>query len=304
MATVTPKATTVSREIESAGAWPFSTRKVFLDTEGQAHVWESRHHRKRLAGRLHLEIRNDYSAILLRMAQSPQSNLWIGSIFALGAAFFAIASVLGLSTALASQFQIDSNSINIMFFVGSIPFTTAAYLQLLQAANAEPSFHVPTSGNSRTQILGWRPTDLGWLSAALRFAGTLLFDRNTYDAMLRNLSWIEEDLEVWVPDLFGSILFLISGNFAFIEVCHAHWAFRPRQISWWVVSINFAGCIGFMVSAIFAVVIPGSPSRNLGLHLFGADSSGRTEFLRWGRIDDSRNHALQKWAAGVGLDRS
>ncbi len=56
-------------------------------------------------------------------------------------------------------------------------------------------------------------------------------------------------------------------------------AFRPRQISWWVVSINFAGCIGFMVSAIFAVVIPGPPHPTWGFISLALTLQGALSFF-------------------------
>jgi hypothetical protein len=45
--------------------------------------------------------------------------------------------VFSLVPDLARMLSINSAAISRIFFVGSIPFTTAAYLQLFQAANAE-----------------------------------------------------------------------------------------------------------------------------------------------------------------------
>lgn len=59
---------------------------------------------------------------------------------------------------------------------------------------------------------------------------------------------------LWAP---GDLNWWIGGIFAFIEVCHAHWAWRPSSLSWWVTWINLLGCVGFMISAVFAVVLPG-----------------------------------------------
>ena len=106
-------------------------------------------------------------------------------------------------------------------------------------------------------LFGWRPHDIGWLSRALQFIGTILFNFNTFDAMIPSLNWFQQDLLIWVPDIVGSILFLASGYLAFIETCHAHWAWNPRSISWWVVFTNLLGCVGFMISALFAIVLPG-----------------------------------------------
>ena len=90
--------------------------------------------------------------------------------------------------------------------------------------------------------------------------GTVLFNVNTFDAMLPNLGWLQQDLLIWTPNVFGSILFLASGYLAFIETCHMHWAWKPASISWWVTFVNLLGCVGFMISAVFAFVPPRLPS--------------------------------------------
>jgi hypothetical protein len=187
-------------------------------------------------------------------------NWWIGIVFALGALLFALASLLSLSPDLAALWSMKSSTINAIFFAGSIPFTTAAYLQLFQAANAgEFLTNHPRSGQ-RPSLFGWRPRDIGWLSCALQLVGTILFNFNTFDAMIPSLTWFEEDLVIWAPNIIGSILFLASGDLAFIETCHAHWAWKPKSISWWVVFTNLLGCVGFMISAVFAIVLPGTPN--------------------------------------------
>ena len=58
------------------------------------------------------------------------------NIFAVGSLLFAVASVLSLWPQLAAMCSLNSTAINAIFFAGSIPFTTAGYLQLFQAANA------------------------------------------------------------------------------------------------------------------------------------------------------------------------
>jgi hypothetical protein len=106
--------------------------------------------------------------------------------------------------------------------------------------------------------LGWRPRDIGWVSSALQFVGTILFNFNTLDAMMPTLTWFDQDLVIWVPNFAGSVLFLLSGYLAFIETCYSHWAWQPKSISWWVVFINLLGCVGFMASAMLSTYWPGS----------------------------------------------
>ena len=255
------------QSVESDGPWPFITRRVFHSADGNERVWSSRHHRKGLLVRGVAE-RERLASILVQCLWMPgQLNYWIGIIFAFGSLLFAVASVLSLAPPLAKAWSLDSTQVNAIFFVGSIPFTIAAYLQLFQAANAgefDPGGATDEKGAGSLppflSFVGWRPHDIGWLSSALQFVGTILFNFNTFDAMLPSLNWFQQDLVIWAPNIIGSILFLASGYLAFIETCHAHWAWQPKNISWWVVFTNLLGCVGFMISALSAIVLPGTPN--------------------------------------------
>ncbi len=240
---------------ELSGPWPFVTRRVYQAADRSRRVWSSRHHRKGLL--LRTEGRAEIVASSVgKWLWNPRSlNWWIGSVFAIGSLLFLVASVLTLSQPLMQTLQLDPLQVNAIFFSGSIPFTTAAYLQLFQAANAVTG-DGPARQNQHRAILGWRPTDIGWLSSALQLIGTMLFNLNTLDAMIPSLNWFQQDLVVWAPNLIGSILFLTSGYLAFIETCHAHWGWKPHSISWWVVFSNLLGCLGFIIAAILAIATP------------------------------------------------
>ncbi|WDQ14842.1 hypothetical protein [Rhodopirellula sp. P2] len=234
--------------IEASGAWPFVSRSVRL-IEGTRQVWNSRPHRKGTIPRAFPRVAGIFSAEYL--------NAWIGTVFAVGAACFVVASCGSLFPWMMEG-TVSGDHLNAIYFAGSIPFTTAAGLQLFQAATA--SARLDDGGLDRPVGFGWYPRDIGWLSSALQFVGTVLFNFNTFDAMSPSLNWLQQDLVVWGPDLVGSILFLASGYLAFIETCHAHWAFQPRSLTWWIVWINLLGCVGFMISACFAFVLPGGMS--------------------------------------------
>ncbi len=241
--------------LEAIGPWPFTTRRVYSWANGPRIVWHSRYHRKGLLRYYDEETTRRRPNLLSCLWMPRELNWWIGVIFALGASLFALASVLTLSPALAHWWLLNSTAISAIYFAGSIPFTTAAYLQLYQAANAG-DFPRADSAVSRRAYFGWKPHEIGWLSAALQFAGTILFNINTFDAMSPSPNWLGQDLAIWAPNLIGSILFLASGYLAFIETCHAYWAWNPGNISWDVVFANLFGCAGFMASAWFAVVSP------------------------------------------------
>lgn len=244
----------VLREIESIGPWPFITRRTYLHPTGSTVVWQSREHRKGLAA-------DDAARVAarergVRSLWMPRTlNWWIGTVFALGASLFLVGAVVSLFPALA----MDAASIGAVYFAGSIPFTIAAYLQLFQAANTREFLDGALPKRHRPAIIGWRPRDIGWMSCALQFAGTLLFNVSTFDAMGPTVSAAHTNLVVWAPDAAGSVLFLASGYLAYAETCHQHLVWKPRGLSWWVTAANLIGCIAFMVSAVFAFVPARSP---------------------------------------------
>jgi len=181
-------------------------------------------------------------------------NRRIGLLFACGSSLFMLGGILSLVPALAAYLSLEPSSPNTIFFAGSIPFTTAAYLQLLQAANATPEgAQQPSPGASRAWF-GWRPGDINWLGCALQFLGTLMFNINTYDAMLPQLNWQQQNLAIWAPDMVGSALFLSSAYLAFVECWRSPGPWQPRKLAWWICMINLLGCIAFMLSAVLALV--------------------------------------------------
>jgi hypothetical protein len=243
--------------IESIGPWPFTTQRTYRLPDGSHAVWHSRHHRKHLRVAIPAAEAEPPGVILLRSLWMPwHMSWWIGAIFAVGSSLFVLGSVLSLSPWLSRSWSLDTHAISAIFFAGSIPFTTAAYLQLFQAANAGDVSRPKPPASRHVQLLGWRPGDIGWLSCALQFVGTLFFNLNTLDAMQPDSNWLRRDLAIWIPDFAGSVLFLLSGYLALAETCHAYWAWRPTSLSWWVTFINLVGCAAFMVSAVFAFVPP------------------------------------------------
>ena len=150
---------------------------------------------------------------------------WIGVLFAIGSVCF----ILGPSPGFVNL--VGSGADGTTFFVGSIFFTSAAFLQLLEAN---------------------RPS-ADWWAALIQFAGTLYFNVSTFEAMQDSLDTSQVDRLVWRPDLFGSICFLVSGVIAYRAVRG-----RRHTTEWRIDAVNLLGCVLFMVSAIAGYVVPES----------------------------------------------
>ncbi len=225
------------------GPWPFVTRRSY-SLAGRRWIWRSRPHRKSLdlgGGRIDAGAR--------RFWQAASYNWTIGALFALGSVLFMLGSAMSLLPAHVPG--ISPLVANIMFFLGSMPFTTAAFLQLVQAANSsdfEKDQEAPRA--TRFALVGWYPRHAGWLSSFTQFLGTLAFNADTLNAIFNPGGWYVKDAAIWLPDMIGSILFLVSGYLAFIEAGHSYWTWRPKDLSWKVVFINLLGCIAFMTAAL------------------------------------------------------
>lgn len=235
------------------GPWPFVTRRIYTSA-GRQRIWRSRPHRKGL------DLWSGPAEAGARPFWLVASYNWsIGALFALGSILFMLGSALSLLQAHAPV--ISSLLVNITFFLGSIPFTAAAFLQLVQAANSSGfAEDQEAPGAKRFALIGWHPRHAGWLSSFTQFLGTLAFNADTLNAIFNPSAWYVKDAAIWLPDTIGSILFLVSGYLAFIEAGHRYWTWRPRDLSWQIVFVNLLGCIAFMTSAVLGYYPSGAES--------------------------------------------
>lgn len=170
-------------------------------------------------------------------AVSATAFLVGGSLFALGAAL--------------AQSGVDATACASVYLAGGFFFSTGGYAGLVQVIN-EPG---PEGEPRRWRWWAHEPRRLGWLSALVLFAGTLVFAINIVDSFIQELSPAEADRLVWSPDVIGCCLFLISGHLALVGI--GGWRFwRRRDLGWWIVAVNQVGSVLFMVSAIASFVRP------------------------------------------------
>src|SRR4051812_35618936 len=165
---------------------------------------------------------------------------WTGVLFAIGSFCFALGS-FPLYAHVAGAAADD-----VTFFVGSLFFTTAAALQLWQSDHR-----------------------LAFWASLVQFAGTLFFNRSTFQALNKNLSAAGADRNVWRPDALGSIAFLVSSALACFDVRRAT-AGTPRDANWWGAWWNMLGSVAFGVSAVASYVVTDSDTlRNAQLANLG-----------------------------------
>jgi len=154
---------------------------------------------------------------------SRSANWWIGVLFAVGSACFLVGPFPGFIDLVGSAAD------GTVFFVGSIFFTTAAFLQFRGS-----------EGKDR-------------IATAIQLVGTVFFNINTFRAMQDSYDSSDVNRLIWAPDAIGSACFLISGILAYQAVRHLR---SEDRTEWRIAVINLAGCVLFGISAIASYVVP------------------------------------------------
>jgi hypothetical protein len=167
---------------------------------------------------------------------------WIAVLFAAGSACFLVAPVPGFLQLVGPVAD------GVVFFVGSLLFTSAATLQWLQTINAD--------GGGRPRMVTFEPHRLDWWSAGVQLIGTLFFNATTFRALRTGLGSPSYDQVVWRPDALGSVCFLVSGYLAYVEVTGSLLGRPRRTMESVIASVNLLGCVAFGISAVAAYVVP------------------------------------------------
>jgi hypothetical protein len=174
------------------------------------------------------------------------------------AVLFAVGSTCFLVAAVAAQWASSPrDAIGVTFFVGSIFFTSASYLQYSETVNVERDLG-HQRGRRRWKPASWEPARIDWLAAAVQLVGTVFFNVTTFTGMKHGLSTSESNRRVWAPDALGSVCFLVSSELAYAEVCHRWVCVKRRSLSWRIVALNLLGSIAFGAAAIASLLEPSS----------------------------------------------
>lgn len=218
---VPPEAT----DVVSAGPRPFVTTVEFTLPTGRRIRWQARQHRK---GR----------------GEGHGLTWWIGLLFAIGSTCFVLGPIPLYARA------VGATATAVTFFVGSLFFTTAAYLSYLQV--------VREAGG---RWFAWVPGAMGFWATLIQLVGTVYFNVTTFAALL-DVPPDLEDRVIWRPDAIGSVCFLVSSAIAFAEAGHRWFSWRPGQVDWHITALNWWGSVFFGISAIGAYVQPSGDLTN------------------------------------------
>jgi hypothetical protein len=180
-----------------------------------------------------------------------RTNLVAAVSFVLGGSLFSLGALL-------AQVGVGApRSVDLVYLVGGVFFSLGGYASTLQAANTPTDIRQDGSLGS-TPWRWWesRPHNLGWLSAAVLFLGTLLFAVSLVAAFGENLTVRQTNSWVWLPDMLGCVCFLVSGHLALLEICHGHVGVRVHEIGWWIVAVNQVGSVLFFLAGVAAYTRP------------------------------------------------
>ncbi|MCU1477864.1 MAG: hypothetical protein JWQ64_2557 [Subtercola sp.] len=170
---------------------------------------------------------------------------------------FAVGSLLFMLGAVPPyQDAVGSIATNTTFFVGSLFFTAAGFIQLSMSGKRPPSRSVN------------RPDTFDWWAATVQFVGTLLFNVSTVSALIVSANAASRLGGGWRPDAYGSIAFLVSSVFAVVATTERDKLWDPQARTWRCTWLNLTGSVLFGLSAIGAYVLP---STNDLLSLFWAN---------------------------------
>ena len=235
---------------------PFVTQILKHHNDSHDHLYTSRRIRKGLnrllVDKKHHRFRHTLHDLSSLFTYKPQLlTWWIGVLFIIGSACFMVGSIMYLYF----EESFSSLTMNLVFFIGSLFFTSAAYGQYLEAINADITNEADLEKKEREWIwFAWRAKNLGFLSSVSQLIGTLLFNINTFDGLLSHLTALQEDILIWVPNMIGSILFLTASFLAWLEVYKDTNVKAFTSVTWWIIWINILGSVFFQLSALKSYV--------------------------------------------------
>lgn len=246
--------------IKAEGVGPFVTKAILKHPNGSHIRWASRDHRKH---------HNLLDSGTKSTWWAPKAiGWWVGVIFAIGALCFTLGT-------LPFYLKIVGNNLDgVTFFIGSLFFTTAALSQYIETINARQTPR-GLKLKEKIRLFTWEPRRIDWLAVVIQFIGTIFFNISTFYALNSLMTIQQMNSQVWTPDAYGSICFLVASGLVWIEVGHSIFSWKIGSLSWQIAALNLIGSIAFGISAISVFILPitGNPINitvvNLGTFIGG-----------------------------------
>ena len=172
---------------------------------------------------------------------------WVAVLFIVGSACFALGSFPPYAA--WAGFTGDG----VTYFVGSLFFTSAAFLQLMLSAGLVPRMSRPLAG-VRWRTLVRAPHRPEWWASSVQFVGTLLFNISTFAALDAALSQPQPS------DACGHLTSSDRSPFSWparwpSPMCPVRGCGGGPKSDWSVAMFNMVGSIAFGVSALGAQIV-------------------------------------------------
>jgi len=176
--------------------------------------------------------------LIRRRLWAPQEgDWWIASTFIIGSILFAAGAVLPTLSGIPSQ------AILSVYLTGSTLYLTGATVQLVRGRHM--AIH-SASGPQAARRLANRNS----LGAIIQVTGAIFFQVSATGDLLRSLSATPQEQILWVPDLTGSICFVVASAIFFsLQYPIQHRKGNPisdRTLA----MLNIWGSLFFVASAI------------------------------------------------------
>jgi hypothetical protein len=242
----------ILRRVERT-AW-FTTRVTWETPDGGSARWTSRLARRR--GRVELldpagDAVGFVEAAPTTARRLGRANLVAATAFTFGGTLFALGALLA---------ELDVGTlwdVDMVYLVGGVFFSLGGYVSVLQASNTPADIDARGSLTSaRWRWFSFEPRRIGWLGAAVLFAGTLFFGVSLVSAFAENLTPRQTNGWIWIPDIVGCLCFLVSGHLALVEVGHGRIWRVVNDLGWWIVGVNQVGSILFFLAGVAAFTRP------------------------------------------------
>ncbi|MGB3681789.1 MAG: hypothetical protein WA990_04820 [Rubrobacteraceae bacterium] len=244
--------------LETGGVAGFVTRISYRKPDGSEHVWTSRRHRKGRGTRNKNKDQTYKDSPWLGVWAPGNVSWWVAVGFMVGSALFVLGASSSLWFPAFTSEEIATFVTDWSYFIGATVFTVAMYLQILETINADPR---PGRARQRPdesfRLLAWQPKRLSYMEAFIFTIGSIAFNVETGLVLIGVSGGAGIDWWLSLPSLLGALLFVAGGYMQVVEACHHYLCVRLRSISWWSATLNFLGCVGFLVGATASLGVPG-----------------------------------------------